>query len=143
MTPSQAIGYALNQTSAITAIVGNRIFAGNRISTGTAGTIILPAINYFDLPGGIRKNGIESVTYSINCRAKDKTTADQLSRLVVDLFHGTASTGIYGTMNNFNVARASLRNLQGGIFEASFQITEQVYNCSVDIQFVYESSTIS
>lgn len=139
MTPSQAIGYALNQTSAITAIVGTRIFAGNRISAGTAGTIILPAINYFDLPGGIRKNGIESVTYSINCRAKDKATADQLSRLVVDLFHGTASTGIYGTMSTFSIDRASLRNLQGSIYEE----TEQVYNCPVDIQFIYASSTIS
>lgn len=139
MTPSQAIGYALNQTSAITAIVGTRIFAGNRISAGTSGTIILPAINYFDLPGGIRKNGIESVTYSINCRAKDKATADQLSRLVVDLFHGTASTGIYGTMGTFSIDRASLRNLQGSIYEE----TEQVYNCPVDIQFIYASSTIS
>jgi len=140
MTPSQCIGYSLNQTTAITAIVSTRIFAGNRLSTGTANTIILPAINYFDLPGGSRNNGIESVTYSINCRAKDKATADQLARLVTDLFHGTASTGIYGTMNNsFSVARASLRNLQGSIYESA----EQVYNCPVDIQFVYASSTIS
>lgn len=139
MTPSQAIGYSLNQTTVITAIVGTRIFAGNRISAGTAGTIILPAINYFDLPGGTRNNGIESVTYSINCRAKDKATADQLARLVTDLFHGTASTGIYGTMNNFSVARASLKNLQGSVYESA----EQCYNCPVDIQFIYASSTIS
>lgn len=139
MTPSQLIGYSLAQTSAITAIVSTRMFSGNRISSGTAGTIILPAINYFDLPGGTRQNGIESVTYSINCRATSKATADQLARLVTDLFHGTASTGIYGTVNNFDVARCSLRNLQGSIFESA----EQCYNCPVDIRLVYASSTIS
>ena len=139
MTPSQVIGYSLNQTTVITAIVSNRIFSGNRISAGTSGTIFLPTINYFDLPSGVRNNGIESVTYSINCRAKDKATADQLARLVVDLFHGTASTGIYGTMNGFDVARASLKFLQGSIYEPA----EQVYNCPVDIQFIYASSTIS
>ena len=139
MTPSQLIGYSLNQTSAITAIVSTRIFAGNRISLGTAGTVILPAINYFDLPGGTRQNGIESVTYSINCRATSKATADKLARLVTDLFHGTASTGIYGTVNNFSVARAGLKNLQGSIFESA----EQCYNCPVDIQLIYASSTVS
>jgi hypothetical protein len=139
MTASQLIGYSLAQTSAITAIVSTRIFAGNRISLGTAGTVILPAINYFDLPGGTRQNGIESVTYTINNRAKDKATADLLARLEVDLFHGTASTGIYGTVNNFSVARAGLKNLQGSIFESA----EQCYNCPVDIQLIYASSTVS
>ena len=69
MRPDQAVGWTLNQTSAITAIVSSRIFFGNRLGNGTAGTIILPAINYFELPGTRRYNGFEFATYSFNCRA--------------------------------------------------------------------------
>lgn len=139
MRPGQLIGYSLNQTSAITSIVGTRIFEGNRISSGTAQTIILPAINYFELAGGTRQNGIESIPYSINCRAVTASTAIQLARLVVDLFHGTSSTGIYGTQNGFDIARCSLNQTQGVIFESA----DNLYNCPVDIQLVYTSSTVS
>ena len=64
MTPGQMIGYALNQTSAITNIVSTRIYNGNRPDTTT-----VPCINYYEMAGGLRRNGFERITFSINCRA--------------------------------------------------------------------------
>lgn len=139
MTSAQLIGYSLLQTSAITSIVSNRVFEGSRISAGTAGTIILPAINYYELAGGNRFNGLEQINYSINCRASTLSVANNLCREVINLFVGSSSTGIYGVMNSFDVDRISLINKQGNIFEE----TEDVWNCPVDIQLICRTGTIS
>jgi hypothetical protein len=90
-----------------------------------------------------RNNGIESVPFSINCRAVTADTAINLAYKVVDLFHGSSGTGIYGMAgtagNSFSVARASLRNMQGLIPEPD----NSCFNCPVDILLVYDTSTTS
>ena len=139
MRPDQAVGWTLNQTSAITAIVSSRIFFGNRLGNGTAGTIILPAINYFELPGTRRYNGFEFATFTFNCRATAASVAVQLSRLIIDLFHGTSSTGMYGSQNGFEITRSSLKYNQGLVYESD----DMIYNAPVDILMVYPSSSVS
>ena len=139
MTSAQFIGYCLNQTSAITNIISTRIYHGMRPGSPSAASAIVPCINYFEMAGGNRASGFESVTYSINCRATTAATALKLARHVADLFHGTDSRGVYGDMNNFTVSKASLRQQQGLIPE----VGDNLYNAPVDIFIVYPSSTVS
>lgn len=134
MKEYQLVGYALNQTSAITDIVSTRIYHGLR----PEGTIV-PCINYYEVGSVTRISGIETAPYSINCRASSPNQARDLARLVVDLFHGTSGTGIQGTFNGFSVARASLRNDNGLIPEPD----DRIYNAPVDIQIVYTSDEVT
>ena len=134
MRPDQVVGWSLNQTSAITAITSTRIYFGTRPAT-----TVVPSINYFEVSGGKRSNGFESLPYSINCRATTASVAMQLARLVADLFHGTSSTGIYGSQNGFEITRCSLKQNQGLIWESA----DQLYNAPVDIQMVFPSSSVS
>ena len=134
MTPAQAIGAALNATTAVTALVSTRIYHGLR-----PGGTVVPSINYFEMAGGMRQSGFEMVTYSLNCRAVTAATALQLARAVVDLFHGTSGRGTYGYQTGFEVSRASLRQTQGVIPETA----DNLYNAPVDIQFVYPTSSVS
>ena len=134
MSPSQLIGYCLNQTSAITNITSTRIYNGTRPD----GTVV-PCINYFEMAGTQRLVGFERATYSINCRATTAETALQLARKVVDIFQGTSGTGIYGSMNNFEISRANLRQQQGLIPETA----DNLYNCPVDIFIVYPTSSVT
>jgi len=128
------IGWTLLQTSAVTNIVSTRVYHGLR-PEGTA----VPSINYYELGGGVRANGIEIQSFSINCRASTAGAARNLARSVLDLFTGTSGTGIYGTQNGFDIARASLRNDNGLVPE----ITDNVYNAPIDIAVAYAISTIS
>jgi hypothetical protein len=132
MTPSQAVGYALNQTTTITALVSTRINFGNR-PDGT----ITPCINFFEMPGGYKRNGLNYLTYSINCRAVTAETAMQVANLVDTLFNGSAGTGVYGSWNTFGIARASTRQRQGLIYESG----ENIYNAPVDVFIVCPANT--
>jgi len=137
------IGWTLLQTSAVTNIVSTRVYHGLR-PEGTAVPSInyyaaVPSINYYELGGGVRANGIEIQSFSINCRASTAGAARNLARSVLDLFTGTSGTGIYGTQNGFDIARASLRNDNGLVPET----TDNVYNAPIDIAVAYAISTIS
>jgi len=134
MIASQAIGTMLNATTAITAIVSTRIYNGNR-PTGTT----VPCINYYEMAGGIRRNGFERISYSVNCRATTAETALRLATLVDELFNGTSGTGIYGYTNNFEITRASTKQRQGLIPEPD----DGIYNAPVDVFVVFPSSSIS
>ena len=134
MTPEQMVGYALNQTSALTAIVSTRIYSGNRPAASIA-----PCVNYFPLPGGKKRYGFERVTYSFNCRAQTEAQALQIMRIVDNLFNGSSGTGIYGDLNSFEISRASEVQMHGAIFEPA----DNLYNAPVDILFIYPSSSIS
>lgn len=133
MKPYQAIGWTLLQTSAITAIT-SRIYHGLR----PEGTTV-PAINYYEVGGAGRLPGMESVTYSINCRAATAGAARDLADLVLDLFAGTSGTGIYATQNGFDIARASSGAEVGLIPEPD----DGIYNAPVEITMVYSLSTVS
>lgn len=128
MTPSQCVGYALNQTSSITAIVSTRIYHGLRPVAS-----ITPCINYFQMGGGTRQYGTDRAVFTINCRAATANTALELARLVTDVFHGTSGTGIHGTLSSFTIIQAAVLQSQGLIPETE----DQIYNAPVDIQIVY------
>lgn len=134
MIASQVIGSMLNSVTAITAITSTRIYNGSR-PTGTT----VPCINYFEMAGGLRRNGFERISYSINCRATTAETALRLATLVDELFNGTSGNGIYGYLTNFEVSRASTRQRQGLIPEPDGGL----YNAPVDIFIVFPSSSIS
>lgn len=134
MSPSELVGWTLNNVSAITAITSTRIYHGLRPQTTT-----VPSINYFQLGGATWKYGMEVTAFSVNCRAATAEAARDLARLVVETFHGSAGTGLQGTQNSFDVARVSLRADQGLIPEP----TDAMYNAPVDIQVVYQTSTVS
>jgi hypothetical protein len=131
MKPYQAIGYALLNTTAITAIVSSRINHGLR-PIGT----IAPCINYYEIGGVTRIPGMESVIYSINCRATTAGVARDLAHLVLDLFAGTDGTGTYGQQMTFEITRASLVNDAGIIPEPE----DGIYNAPIDIRIVYPIS---
>jgi hypothetical protein len=131
MKPYQAIGYALLNTTTITAIVGSRVNHGLRpIGTTT------PCINYFELGGMSRLPGMESMVFSINCRADSADDARNIGRLVIDLFDGTNGTGTYGNQVTFEISRASLNNDNGLIPEPE----DGIYNAPIDIRIVYPIS---
>lgn len=134
MKPYQTIGWTLLNTTAISAIVSTRVNHGLR-PKGTA----VPCINYYEVGSPSRFNGMESVQYTINCRASSAAAARDLSRLVVNLFHGSSSTGTTGAENGFDVSRASLLNDDGLIIEPD----DDIFNSPVEIQIVYPSSTVS
>lgn len=136
MTAPQFVGWTLLNTSAVTAICGTRITHGMRPQSSAMSA--LPSINYYELPGG-RHNGLETETFSINCRAVTADTAMILAKKVIDVFHGSSGTGIYGTNNSFDVARASLRNHNGLIPEPD----ASAHNVPVDILLTYAEDTVS
>ena len=128
MKPAQAIGYALINSTAISAIVGSRVNHGLRPQGTTT-----PCINYYELGGLSRLPGMESIVYSINCRDTTAGGARDLARLVLDYFAGTSGTGTYQTQGTFEITKASLSN-DGGLIPES---TDGIYNAPVDIRIVY------
>jgi len=139
--PYQAVGWLLNQSSAVTVFTtANRITHGMRPQVSSLSS--LPCINYYELPGG-RKNGMGAVSFSINCRAVTADTAMNLAEKVTDLFDGSSGTGVYGNAgtagNMFSVARVSLRNNNGLIPEPD----SSCYNVPVDILVTYPLDTVS
>lgn len=145
MTSFEAIGFILNQTSSITALCGastqSRIFHGSR--PGASGLSALPCLNYYEMGGMSRKNGLGSQTFTINCRDTTAGGARNLANKVIDLFHGSSGTGVYGTFTNgaetFDVARSSLVNDSGLIEEPD----SDCYNVPLDVLFVYALDTVS
>ena len=127
MRPDQAIGNLLYTCSAVTAIT-TLITHGIRAS-GTA----VPAINFYQLGGTSRFNGVESPIFSINCRATDAGVARGLGDSIVDLFGGTSGTGIYGTSSTFSIARGSVVRDNGLIPEPD----SGIYNASIDVRITF------
>ena len=134
MTADQMIGYTLRQTSAVTAITSTRVYHAMR----PEGTVV-PCINFFRMPGGGRKDGMDVQYYSINCRAVTASTALTLASVVIDTFHGTSGRGMKGDVSGFSVISSSLQTGGGLIFDPD----GETYNSPVDIQVVYPTSTVT
>ena len=134
MTSAQAVGWSMIQTTALTVLVSTaNIYHGLRPEN-----TVVPCINYFE--GALtRKNGIEVQFFTVNCRARTAAAAQAISRQVTEIFHGSASTGIYATQNGFDIARAFLDAAPGVIPETE----DNLYNSPVIITLVYPSSTVS
>ena len=132
--PYEAMQYVLKNGTAVSALVGARIWHAFQ-PRGSA----MPSLTFYEVGAPRRAMAIESQDFSVNCRATTIGAAMDLSRAVVDLFHGTSSTGIYGYENGFSIARA---------FQATGAILipeprGSAYNSPVNITIVYPSSTVS
>jgi hypothetical protein len=137
MKPPEVIAYALNHTTAISSLVSaNKITHGDR---PIGNTDALPAINYYEIGGGVRKNGVEKKTFSLNCRASTSGAASTLARAVIALFGGNDGNGIYGNWNGFDISRSSVQFDHGLVS----QPTSEGFDAVVDVQIVYPVSTIS
>lgn len=138
MRPDQFVGYHLVQATAISALVGSgasaRVYYGLRPET-----TVTPCINYYEVAGGSRFNGMERATYSVNCRAETAAEARTLARAVVTVFAGDGGTGTYGYASGLSVARAALANDGGLIPEPE----DRIFNAPVDIQVVYAPSEVT
>ena len=134
MTGSQAVGYVINSSTAISVLTSGRVYNGQRPVT-----TIVPCINYFEMPGGQRYRGFERISYSVNCRATTAETAIQLCRLVDELFNGLDGMGVYGDTNGFGIARASTKQRQGLIPEPE----DAIYNAPIDIFLVFSRNAVT
>jgi hypothetical protein len=134
MTAAQAVGWSMIQTTALTALVSTaNIYHGLR-PVGTE----VPQINYYE-GELVRWQGMENQEFTINCRDKTPALAMAISRQVTEIFHGSASTGIYATQNGFDISRAFLDTAVGLLPETE----DNLYNAPVIITLIYPSSTVS
>jgi hypothetical protein len=124
----ELVGYQLLHASAITAVVGTRVYHGMR-PEGSA-----PCINYFEAGYIPLHNGVlEAPRYQISCRASNPGQAQALGRMVCVLFHN-----LQGTINGFDVQRTTV--------EGKLLLPEpdtKLYHVPVDVRFVYNESTVS
>ncbi len=134
MTAAQAVGWSMIQATTVTALVSTaNIYHGLRPKS-----TVVPAINYFE--GNLRRfSGMESQDFVINNRDVTAAGALAIARVVTDLFHGSASTGIYATQNGFDIARAFLDTGTGVIPETE----DEIFNAPLRITLIYPSSTVS
>ncbi len=134
MTAAQAVGWSMIQASTVTALVSTaNIYHGLRPKSTS-----VPAINYFE--GNLRRfSGMESQDFVINNRDVTAEGAEAIARVVTDLFHGSASTGIYATQNGFDISRAFLDTGTGVIPETE----DEIFNAPLRITLIYPSSTVS
>jgi hypothetical protein len=137
MTPSQFVGYCLNNCSAVTTFVSSRI--SNLVNPRASQFASRPSsINFYLVSPGSERNGIGSKTFTINSRHRDPFQAENCAREVVKLFNGTTGTGMHGTMNSFD-GRTSLISEAGIIYEDDTGYC----NYPVDILLVYPLDTVS
>lgn len=127
MKPDQFIGWTLLNTTAVTNITSTRVTYGLR-PIGT----VLPAINFYDIGGLSRFNGISSAVFSINCRATTARAARDLADIVLSLFIGSDARGTTGTGNTFGASRVSLVNDGGLIPEPD----DSCFNVPIDVRVV-------
>jgi hypothetical protein len=127
MKPDQFIGWTLLNSTAVTTITSTRVTYGLR-PIGT----VLPAINFYDVGGLSRSQGISSMVFSINCRATTARAARDLADIVLSLFIGSSATGTTGTGNTFGASRVSLVNDGGLIPEPD----DSCFNVPIDVRVV-------
>jgi len=133
MMPYEAVTSVLTSTSTISALIGGKRYThGSRPKDST-----YPNLTFYEVGGPVGKNGIESQWFSFGCRAKTIEAALALARAVLQRFHGSASTGIHGHQNGFEISGSHQTGSPGIIFESD------VYNVPVDIMFTYPTSTVS
>jgi hypothetical protein len=133
-TAADAIAWVLKNTTTVSALTSARIWHALMPKGPT-----LPCINFMQIGKPRRFNGMEEQVFRINCRAKTIDEADTLSRHVENIFHGTSSTGIYGTFNGFAVARAWAGDPAPIIPDPQ----GAAYNIPVEATLLYATSAVS
>jgi len=134
VTADQMVGYTLKQSTALSVITSTRIYHGMRPVSTEA-----PCVNYFRMPGGSRVSGFDRVVFSLNCRASTATLALSMAKIVTDIFQGASGTGMYGSVNGFEVTRSNTGTDQGLVFED----TDKIYNAPVDVRIFHPTSSVT
>jgi|ETNvirnome_2_300_1030623.scaffolds.fasta_scaffold00129_26 hypothetical protein len=133
--PYEMMDSLLRNTTASSAIVGARIWHALRPKGPTT-----PNLTFFELgiPRGF--TGMEQQDYQISCRDKTVAGALDLARVVVEIFNGSASTGINGFVNSFSIGRAFQSDSTPPVLPEPHG---SAYNAPVAITVIYPSSTVS
>lgn len=133
----QAIGTKLNAVTAITDLVGNRIYHGMRPTPLADGqTVQFPCINYFELsgPAVLATGVVETRTYQISARCRTPEATKALSEEIEAAFQNMQETiGATFSVNFGQVIPG------GGIL---YESVAQVYHVPVTIRVIFNSDQI-
>ena len=139
MNASEFMCYHMIHSSTITSLVNSaNIKHGIKWLSASAASN-LPFIVAYELPGGSEYQGVCSKIITIIARAADEGAADDISRAIKKVFNGSAATGIYGTINNFDAMRCSLENPGGILYESVIPC----WSAPNDFRLVYSIDTES
>lgn len=129
----EAIGNKLLNTTAITDIVGDRVYHGHIVPEN----IQFPIINFFQLPGDAfvrdTKGHIENPTFQISIRGEDLNQIMDLARTTMELFQD-----FQGRVNSsFDINITNITGFGGVLWEQEGSI----YHIPIDVKIVFENST--
>jgi hypothetical protein len=133
-TPAEMMDYVFKNEATITAVAGKRSWHSNRPKSPT-----YPNICYMEQGKPNRSRGMEEQAFTVNCRGQTAEKALALARVVENYFNGSSSTGMYGTVNGFDIGRSFVGSGAPLISEPQ----GSVYNVPVPVTIVYPSSTVS
>jgi len=132
----QAIGYQLLATTAISDIVGTRVYHGKRPEAlGSSQTSYLPAIAFEEVAGPLILAGgwVETRSVLIHSYAETDSGAWDLAKEVKDMFHS-----LYGSINGFDIQRVYVRGSGGLIFDNAVR----TFDAPIEIDvYYYEDET--
>lgn len=129
MKDYEVVGYLMLNTPAISSITTN-IYHGL-----SPKGLDYPVITYFQMSGGGKNFGLSSKIFSITVRAVEAADARNLADEIINLFGGSAGTGIYGTIDTFTVSESQVVRDNGLIPEPE----AGCYMVSIDVRLVFAS----
>jgi len=131
----QMVGTKLNAVSAVTNIVGDRIYHGMRpVGIGSTQTVQFPCINYFEVPGDTPVLGdgeVERRVYQISSRGATPETAKQLAEEVELVFENMKET--VGSTFSVNFVRITSG---GGLL---YEPVSRIYHAFTTVRFIFDS----
>jgi hypothetical protein len=132
----QLIGYQLNQVSAVTNIVGNRIFHGNAPEYYASGySVFYPAITYSKVSGVPSvQHLVRNARYQIDCWGTSAASVRSLEEAVIG-----AVDQMSGTYNGFSVLASDIM-LEGPM---TYESDGGIYRVPIDVRIVFETSAIT
>lgn len=136
MNIEEFIGYAILNTTAITAYVGSAVASYVLPETSN---YALPYIGFYQSGPGERNNGEASDIFTIDSIALTKEQARDIGNQVELLFGGVNAKGIFGDLNNFTIDRCSIIANHGIFYDSAMGC----YKNPVEIKLVYPMNTVS
>ena len=133
-TPAEMMLWVFKNESTITAITSKRAWHAFRPKSPS-----YPNICFMENGKPTRNRGMEEQVFTVNCRGQTAEKALALARVVEDYFNGSSSTGVYGTVNSFDIGRSFVGPGAPLIAEPR----GSVYNVPVPVTIAYPSSTVS
>lgn len=132
--PWEMMLWVFKHESTITKVTNGRAWHSFRPQSPT-----YPNVCFMENGKPTRSQGMEEQVFTVNCRGQKAEKALELARVVEDYFHGSSSTGIYGTVNGFDIGRSFVGSGAPLISEPK----GSVYNVPVPVTIVYQTSTVS